>query len=91
MKHFTTRIFNCLMFTSVLTFGSFLNAQNFERVSQFGGIDDDFGQDVVSDDDGNVFSTVYFYQAADFDPSYAEYRNVSRELSLQSQLNTLTI
>jgi len=73
MKHFTTRIFNFLLFSGALTFGTFLNAQNFEWVSQLGGVDNDYGQDAVADEEGNVYSTGYFYQTADFDPGAATF------------------
>ena len=41
---------------------------NYVWTKTFGGTDDDYGQSVVIDDSGNIYSTGYFGETADFDP-----------------------
>jgi hypothetical protein len=73
MKNFTTLILKGFSLWTVLMIGTFVHAQDFEWVSQFGGMDNEYGQDVVADDSGNVYSTGYFYGTSDFDPSVGTF------------------
>ena len=63
MRHF-------LLIGFLLFFGfHYVSAQQtFDWVSGMGGTDSDYGLSVASDNDGNVFTTGFFYQDGDFDP-----------------------
>ena len=62
-----------LLFLSFFVFVSYTHAQEFEWVSAFQGADDVFSQDVVTDNQGSVYSVGYFYGTADFDPGAGSF------------------
>lgn len=57
------KIFLACLFTSTI-----LNAQNFEWVNTFGGINSDYGNSVHVDVSGNIYVTGSFRGTVDFDP-----------------------
>jgi hypothetical protein len=45
------------------------NNGNFVGANQFGGINDDYGNEIAIDELGNIYLTGYFTETVDFDPS----------------------
>jgi len=50
---------------------------NFVWAKQFGGTENDFGQDIAIDASGNIYTTGHFMGSADFDPGAASYNLTS--------------
>ncbi len=67
----------------ILLFISFTNAQNFslEWANSMGGSIDDEGYSIATDASGNVYTTGYFKDTVDFDPSSGVFNLISNGLS----------
>ncbi|HKK39768.1 MAG TPA: SBBP repeat-containing protein, partial [Cryomorphaceae bacterium] len=63
---------------SMLLIGNFtLMGQTFEWGGSFGGVGDDVIRAMAADDNGNVYTTGYFTDTSDLDPTEGESQLVS--------------
>jgi hypothetical protein len=75
MKITTTLLF--VLFVGIIT----SHAQTFEWAKSMGATNYDYGQSIAVDDSGNVYSTGFFSEIADFDPGPTTYNLTSLGLS----------
>ena len=60
---------------------TFLNAQTFEWAKSMGGTDNDLGISITTDASGNIYTTGYFKNTVDFDPSLGVFNLISTGLN----------